>query len=111
MRALAQKYLFTYLMGHSPRYFQENFAGQARPEGEAGGTVRCWRAEHPGLRNGARRMLLAVGGALMFNAHATYALVLALWAVVYLGIVVTLARRCVVLSKAFSNEVSTSTGR
>src|SRR5258706_7956288 len=28
MRALAQKYLFTYLMGHSPRYFQENFAGK-----------------------------------------------------------------------------------
>ena len=56
-------------------------------------------------------MLLLVGGVLMFNAHATYAIVLALWAVVYLGIVVTLARRCVVLSKAFSNEVSTSTGR
>src|SRR5687768_13324630 len=28
MRALAQKYMFTYLMGHSPRYFQENFAGK-----------------------------------------------------------------------------------
>lgn len=28
MRALAQKYLFTYLLGHSPRYFQANFAGK-----------------------------------------------------------------------------------
>ena len=56
-------------------------------------------------------MLMLVGGALMFNAHAAYAVVLALWAVLYLGIVVVLAKRCVVLSKAFSNEVSTSTGR
>jgi ATP-binding cassette subfamily B protein len=37
--------------------------------------------------------------------------VLAVWAVVYLAIVVSLARRCVVLSKALSNEISTSTGR
>ena len=36
---------------------------------------------------------------------------LAVWAVVYLAIVVALAKRCVVLSKALSNEVSTSTGR
>ncbi len=28
MRGLAQKYLFTYLLGHSPRYFQDNFAGK-----------------------------------------------------------------------------------
>src|SRR3977135_36320 len=28
MRSLPQKSLFTYLMGHSPRYFQENFAGK-----------------------------------------------------------------------------------
>jgi ATP-binding cassette subfamily B protein len=28
MRGLAQKYLFSYLLGHSPRYFQDNFAGK-----------------------------------------------------------------------------------
>jgi len=28
MRALAQKYLFSYMLGHSPRYFQDNFAGK-----------------------------------------------------------------------------------
>src|SRR6185437_13895603 len=55
--------------------------------------------------------LLVVGGALMFFTHAQYAVVLGLWAAVYLTIVVILAKRCVRLSKAFSNEVSTSTGR
>ncbi|MBV9045785.1 MAG: ABC transporter ATP-binding protein, partial [Alphaproteobacteria bacterium] len=28
MRGLAQKYLFVYMLGHSPRYFQDNFAGK-----------------------------------------------------------------------------------
>jgi ATP-binding cassette, subfamily B, bacterial len=111
MRALAQKYLFTYLMGHSPRYFQENFAGKlgqkVKQAGQATITILSILAFEM-VRVG---MLLLVGGMLMFNAHASYALVLGVWAAVYLAIVVALARRCVVLSKAFSNEVSTSTGR
>jgi ATP-binding cassette subfamily B protein len=37
--------------------------------------------------------------------------VLAAWAVLYLGIVFALAKRCVLFSKALSNEISTSTGR
>jgi ATP-binding cassette subfamily B protein len=111
MRALAQKYLFTYLMGHSPRYFQENFAGKLGQKVKQAGQSVVGVLNILGFEMVRVTMLLLVGGALMFNAHATYALVLALWAAVYLTIVITLARRCVVLSKAFSNEVSTSTGR
>jgi ATP-binding cassette subfamily B protein len=55
--------------------------------------------------------LVLVGGVLMYEAHAPYAVILGVWTVVYLGIVVSLAKRCVKLSKAFSDEVSTSTGR
>src|ERR1051326_3059455 len=111
MRALAQKYLFTYLMGHSPRYFQENFAGKLGQKVKQAGQAVVGVLNILGFEMVRGAMLLIVGGVLMFNAHATYALVLALWAAVYLTIVITLARRCVVLSKAFSNEVSTSTGR
>jgi ATP-binding cassette subfamily B protein len=111
MRALAQKYLFTYLMGHSPRYFQENFAGKlgqkVKQAGQAVVTILAILA----FEMVRVAMLMLVGGILMFNAHASYALVLVVWAAVYLAIVVSLSRRCVVLSKAFSNEVSTSTGR
>ena len=111
MRALAQKYLFTYLMGHSPRYFQENFAGKLGQKVKQAGQAVVGVLNILGFEMVRVAMLLVVGGVLMFNAHATYALVLALWAAVYLTIVITLARRCVVLSKAFSNKVSTSTGR
>ncbi len=111
MRALAQKYLFIYMLGHSPRYFQENFAGKLGQKIKQAGqatvsilTILC-------LDMVRVTVLILVGGGLMYEAHASYALILALWTVLYLGIVVSLAQRCVRLSKAFSEEVSTSTGR
>jgi ATP-binding cassette, subfamily B, bacterial len=111
MRALAQKYLFVYMLGHSPRYFQENFAGKLGQKVKQAGqatvsilTILC-------LDTTRVTVLVLVGGILMFNAHASYAAILGVWTVLYLGIVISLARRCVKLSKAFSDEVSTSTGR
>ncbi len=111
MRALAQKYLFSYLLGHSPRYFQENFAGKLGQKIKQAGqatvsilNILCFEIVRVSV-------LLVVGGALMFTAHAVYAAILAAWTVVYLSIVISLARKCVRLSKAFSDEVSTSTGR
>ena len=56
-------------------------------------------------------ILIIVGGVLMFAAHPSYALILLVWTALYLGIVLSLAKKCVRLSKAFSDEVSTSTGR
>ncbi len=111
MRALAQKYLFTYLMGHSPRYFQENFAGKLGQKVKQAGQATVSILNIVAFEMVRVAMLMLVGGALMFEAHAQYAYVLLAWAVVYLAIVVALAKRCVVLSKALSNEISTSTGR
>ena len=111
MRALAQKYLFTYLLGHSPRYFQENFAGKLGQKVKQAGQATVSILSILAFEMVRVAMLMIVGGVLMFLTHAPYALVLSIWAIVYLGIVVSLARRCVVLSTALSNEISTSTGR
>jgi ATP-binding cassette, subfamily B, bacterial len=111
MRGLAQKYLFTHLLGHSPRYFQENFAGKlgqkVKQAGQATVTL-LYIMVFDMVRVG---VMLLVGGTLLLQAQPAYAFVLGIWTVLYLGITLTLARRCVVLSKAFSEEVSTSTGR
>ena len=56
-------------------------------------------------------VLLAVGGVLLALQSGYYALLLFVWVAFYLVVVTWLARRCVMLSKAFSDEVSTSTGR
>jgi ATP-binding cassette subfamily B protein len=111
MRALAQKYLFSYLLGHSPRYFQENFAGKLGQKVKQAGQATVHILAIIVSDMVRVTVLLLVGGALMFQAHASYLLVLGVWSTLYLALILTLARRCVVLSKAFSEEVSTSTGR
>jgi ATP-binding cassette, subfamily B, bacterial len=111
MRGLAQKYLFTYLLGHSPRYFQENFAGKLGQKIKQAGQATVGLLNIVVFETVRIVTLMIVGGTLLFLQHPFYAGVLAAWTVVYLSISSTLARRCVVLSKAFSEEVSTSTGR
>jgi ATP-binding cassette subfamily B protein len=111
MRGLAQKYLFTYLLGHSPRYFQDNFAGKLGQKVKQAGQavigilgIVCMDA----VRVAG---LVVLGGILMAIQAPSYAVILLVWTALYLSVVFALARRCVVLSKALSEEVSTSTGR
>jgi ATP-binding cassette subfamily B protein len=111
MRALAQKYLFAYLLGHSPRYFQENFAGKLGQKIKQAGQATVSLLSIVAFDSVRIVVLLGVGGVLLALQNAFYAAVLFGWAAVYLVVVTWLARRCVLLSKAFSDEVSTSTGR
>jgi ATP-binding cassette subfamily B protein len=111
MRGLAQKYLFAYLLGHSPRYFQDNFAGKLGQKVKQAGQavigilgIVCMDA----VRVAG---LIVLGGVFMYIQAPSYAIILTVWTALYLGIVFALARRCVVLSKALSDEISTSTGR
>src|SRR6187551_2609536 len=90
MRALAQKYMFTYLMGHSPRYFQENFAGKLGQKVKQAGQATVGILGIVGFEMVRVAMMMLVGGVLMFTTHASYAIVLAVWAVVYLAIVFAL---------------------
>jgi ATP-binding cassette subfamily B protein len=111
LRALAQNYLFAYLLGHSPRYFQENFAGKLGQKIKQAGNacltllnIFCFEVIY-------LLGLMAIGGTLFFTVAPVFAAVLLAWTVLYLAISAKLARRCVHLSKAFSEEVTTSTGR
>jgi ATP-binding cassette subfamily B protein len=111
MRALAQKYLFAYLMGHSPRYFQENFAGKLGQKVKQAGQATVSLLNILAFECVRIVVLLSVGGVLLAMQSGLYAGVLLAWTAVYLAVVTWLAQRCVVLSKVFSDEVSTSTGR
>src|SRR5215813_10283675 len=93
MRALAQKYMFAYLMGHSPRYFQENFAGKLGQKVKQAGQATVSILNILAFEMVRVALLMLVGGVLMFATSMEYALVLAAWAVIYLAIVVSLAKR------------------
>ncbi|BCW88399.1 Putative multidrug export ATP-binding/permease protein [Alphaproteobacteria bacterium SO-S41] len=111
LRALAQKYLFAWLLGHSSRYFQENFAGKLGQKIKQAGQATT------GLLylctfDITRIIVLMISGTILLAFQSPfYAAVLVGWTFVYLLVVQRLARRSVQLSKAFSEEVSTSTGR
>jgi ATP-binding cassette subfamily B protein len=111
MRGLAQKYLFVYLLGHSPRYFQDNFAGKLGQKVKQAGQATIGILGIVCMDAVRVLGLVIIGGVLMAIQAPSYAVILAIWTVLYLGVVFSLTRRCVVLSKALSDEVSTSTGR
>jgi ATP-binding cassette subfamily B protein len=111
MRGLAQKYLFVYLLGHSPRYFQDNFAGKLGQKVKQAGQATIGILGIICMDAVRVAGMVVLGGVLMALQAPIYAVILLAWTVLYLSVVFVLARRCVVLSKALSDEVSTSTGR
>jgi ATP-binding cassette subfamily B protein len=111
MRALAQKYLFAYLLGHSPRYFQQNFAGKLGTKVKQAGQATVSILNILAFEMVRTSVFLLVGGYLIFNTHPEYAVILGVWTVLYLAVVLSLTKRCTRLSHALSEEVSTSTGR
>jgi ATP-binding cassette subfamily B protein len=111
LRAKVQKQMFSYLIGHSPRYFQENFAGKLGQKIKEAGRailgildILCFDATKI-------TVILLVATTLMAVQAPLFAVLLLGWMTIYLAVTSTLARRCVSLSKAFSAAVSTSTGR
>jgi ATP-binding cassette subfamily B protein len=111
LRAMIQSYLFSYTLEHSPRYFQENFAGKLGQKIKQAGqsTVQILGIV---LHDCVRIVvILTMGVVLLLSTNVWFAVVLVGWTIAYLGLSALLARRCVELSRAYSNESSTATGR
>ncbi len=111
LRYMIQAYLFSYALEHSPRFFQENFAGKLgqkiKQAGQAPLSV-LGIILHDGVRI---VVILAIGLALLYGSSPIFASVFVGWTVVYLGLSAFLAKRCLKYSKTLSEEMATSTGR
>lgn len=111
LRYMIQGYLFSYLIEHSPRYFQENFAGKLGQKIKQAGQSSLTLMNIV-LHDIVRIVtILAVGIGLLIAANSVFAVVILAWTVIYLTLSARLARRCLILSRALSEEISTSTGR
>ena len=111
LRYMIQAYLFSYLLEHSPRYFQENFAGklaQKIKQASQAAIQILGIVLHDAVRIVT---ILSIGVGLLVAANPLYAVLLLGWTGIYLALSAKLAKRNLALSRAFSNEVSTSTGR
>ncbi len=111
LRRRVQNRMFGYLLGHSPRYFQENFAGRLGQKIKESGRASLTILEMLCFDLARLITMLAVAIALLGRADPLMASLLFAWIVVYLAVTSTLARRCVTLSKAFSAAYSLSTGK
>jgi ATP-binding cassette subfamily B protein len=111
LRAKVQKQMFSYLIGHSPRYFQENFAGKLGQKIKEAGRAILGILDILCFDASKITVILVVATTLMAVQAPLFALLLLGWMAIYLAVTTLLARRCVLLSKAFSAAVSTSTGR
>jgi ATP-binding cassette, subfamily B, bacterial len=111
LRAKVQKQLFSYLLGHSPRYFQENFAGKLGQKIKEAGRACLGILEILCFDASKITIMLVVATTLLLLQAPLFAALLVAWMAIYLSVTTALAWRCVRLSKAFSESVSTSTGR
>ncbi len=111
LRAKVQKQMFSYLIGHSPRYFQENFAGKLGQKIKEAGRAILGILDILCFDASKITVILVVATTLMAVQAPLFAMLLVAWMTIYLAVTTALARRCVLLSKAFSAAVSTSTGR
>ncbi len=111
MRKAVQTRMFGYLLGHSPRYFQENFAGKLGQKVKEAGRACISIMEMVCFDLTKITVMLIVSMVLLINQDGHLALLLGAWMVVYLVGSGLLAYRCVSLSKAFSAAVSTSSGK
>ncbi|WP_376967399.1 ABC transporter ATP-binding protein (plasmid) [Azospirillum sp. A26] len=111
LRHAIQVRLFDHLIDHSPRYFQDNFAGNLGQKVKQAGQSAIQILEI--LTNDIIRIvvILAIGLTLLASAQTLFAGLLVGWTVAHLGLSALLARRCLRLSHAFSEEVSSTTGR
>jgi ATP-binding cassette subfamily B protein len=111
MRKRVQTRMFGYLLGHSPRYFQENFAGKLGQKIKEAGRACISIMEMVCFDLTKITVMLIVSMVLLIRQDAALAVLLGAWMVVYLLGSGLLAYRCVGLSKAFSASLSTSSGK
>ncbi len=111
LRERVQNQLFGYLLGHSPRYFQDNFAGRLGQKVKESARACLGIMELLTFDMTKIVMMLLVALALLAFQDSTLATGLGLWTLIYVAISSLLARRCVRLSKSMSDAVSTSSGK
>jgi ATP-binding cassette subfamily B protein len=111
MRKRVQTRMFGYLLGHSPRYFQENFAGKLGQKVKEAGRACISIMEMVCFDLTKITVMLVISIGLLVNQNARLALLLGGWMLIYLIGSSLLAYRCVKLSKSFSAAVSTSSGK
>jgi len=110
LRCEVQTCLFSYMIEHAPDFFHANFAGRlAQKVKQAGQSVVVLLGI---LFNEMVRVVAAIviGVLVVGIDHPGFTVLLVGWTLCFAAATVLMSRRCLALSKAFSDEISASTG-
>ncbi|WP_216636072.1 ABC transporter ATP-binding protein [Paramagnetospirillum marisnigri] len=110
LRYEVQTCLFSYLIEHSPEYFHRNFAGRlAQKVKQAGQSTAALLSV---AFNEMVRVVavVVIGFFVVGHDHPQFAAVMLGWTIAFVAAAVMLSRRCLALSREFSNQMSASTG-
>ncbi|MEO5374678.1 MAG: ABC transporter ATP-binding protein/permease [Alphaproteobacteria bacterium] len=111
LRSAVQAYLFSYLMEHAPQYFHDNFAGrlgQKIKQAPESAMTLMSIAVHDMTRIW---VILGIALGLLASSHLGFALLLLGWTALFLYTSVLFSRRCVILSRKLSDDMSAVSGR
>lgn len=111
LREAVQNHMFGYLMGHSPRYFQDNFGGKLGQKVKESAKSCMSILEMITVNMVGLLALMTVSTILLIQQNPRFAIVLGIWVCVYIIVSVLLAKRCVSLSAAFSAQGSIVSGK
>ncbi|MBX7146126.1 MAG: ABC transporter ATP-binding protein/permease [Alphaproteobacteria bacterium] len=110
LREQIQNQMFGYLLGHSPQFFQDNFAGKLGQKVKEAGRSSIEILEL--LITGTRIIFMTIVTLiLMATEHSLYAIILGTWMVAYLGCCVYWAKGCIVRSESLFAQVSLTSGK
>ncbi len=111
MRVLTQKYLFRYLQDHSPRYFQDTFAGRLAQKVRTAGQAVNSLSHLVALDFSQILVQLFVSLIILYLENPWFAAALIVWIVLYLTIATIFARYCVALANESSQRWSALSGK
>jgi len=110
LRLAAQQEAYEWLDRHSPRFFQEQLAGSLSQKIKQSGTA-CVSLLGIIFNNFVRLITaIVIAGVVLASTPNYFFFTFIIWLAIFIGLSIWLARGCVPLFKAFSDEVSRSTG-
>lgn len=110
LRLVAQQEVYEWLDRHSPRFFQEQFAGTLSQKIKQAGNA-CVSLLGIIFNNFIRLLTaIVIAGVVLASTPSYFFLAFIGWLAIFVSLSIWLARGCVPLFRAFSDEVSKSTG-
>lgn len=111
LRMVSQKVLLAHLLGHSAQFFHANFAGKLGQKVKQVGQSSVSLISILCIDGVKVCVTLTAGSLLLLAYNPLYGAAMLSWSVLFFAVSIWFSRRCMALSTAFAEVVSSASGR